>query len=59
MPVICLTHQQMAGIHTSKPDCQTYKSIGYGYNAQGNRIKILGDKQRWRCVNDDRCREIL
>lgn len=26
---------------------------------QGNRIKILGDKQRWRCVNDDRCREIL
>ncbi|WP_289699926.1 hypothetical protein [Duncaniella muris] len=49
----------MAGIHTSKPDCQTYKSIGYGYNAQGNRIKILGDKQRWRCVNDDRCREIL
>jgi hypothetical protein len=28
-------------------------------NLQGNRIKILGDKQRWRCVNDDRCREIL
>ena len=27
--------------------------------SQGNRIKILGDKQRWRCVNDDRCREIL
>lgn len=32
--------------------------IGAG-GKQGNRIKILGDKQRWRCVNDDRCREIL
>lgn len=37
------------------PDFPVKNGIEY----QGNRIKILGDKQRWRCVNDDRCREIL